>query len=144
MYDVVVIPTDGSEHAEAAAERGFELARKHGATVHVVCAADTGPFDEVRLPGDDASAEDAIHSQAEAVATRLAERADALGLEVETSVPSGPAKNEIVEYAASVEADLIAMGTRGRGGVERLILGSVTDHVVRTSDVDVLVIGDRT
>lgn len=143
MYDLLVIPTDGSEHAEAAAERAFGLAEIHDAGVHVVCAADTGPFDEVRLPGDDASADEAIHDQAAEFVSRLAERADARGLDVETAVLSGPAKNEIVEYASSVDADLVVMGSRGRGGVQRLLLGSVTDHVVRTSDVDVLVVRDQ-
>lgn len=140
MFDVIVIPTDGSEHAEWAAERGFDLAAAHGATVHVVCVADTGLFGDVRLPGDDASAEEAIGEKAEEFVARLTDRAAAVGLDVTTAVPEGAAKNEIVDYAESVGADVV-MGTRGRGAVERLVLGSVTEHVVRTSQLDVLVAG---
>lgn len=141
MFDVIVIPTDGSEHAENAAERGFDLAAAHDATVHVVCVADTGLFGDVRLPGDDASAEDAIGEKAAEFAGRLADRAEAAGLDVTTAVPEGTAKNEIVDYAADVDADVVVMGTHGRDGVERLVLGSVTEHVIRTSDADVLVPG---
>lgn len=139
MFDVIVIPTDGSEHAEAAAERGFEIARAHGSTVHVLCVADTGMLGDLQLPGDDASADDAIREKAESFVDRLADRAASAGLDVETTVTEGAAKNQIVEYAGSVDADVVVIGTRGRGGVERLMLGSVAEHVVRTSDVDVLV-----
>ena len=139
MFDVIVIPTDGSEFAENAAERGFEIARHHDATVHVLCVADTGMLGDLRLPGDDASADDAIRAKAEEFVDRLADRAAADGLEVTTAVRDGTAKNGIVDYAESVGADAIVIGTSGRGGVERLMLGSVAEHVVRTSPVDVLV-----
>ena len=139
MFDVIVIPPDGSEYAEAAAERGFEIARAHDSEVHVVCVADTGMLGDLRLPGDDASADDAIHAKAEEFVARLTDRAATEGLEVTTAVLDGTAKNAIVDYAESVGADAIVIGTRGRGGVERLMLGSVAEHVVRTSPVDVLV-----
>ncbi|QLD90992.1 universal stress protein [Natronomonas salina] len=139
MFDVIVIPTDGSEFAENAAERGFELARHHDSTVHVLCVADTGMLGDLRLPGDDASADDAIRAKAREFVDRLADRARAGGLDVTTAVPDGTAKNAIIDYAESVDADAIVMGTSGRGGVERLVLGSVAGHVVRHSDVDVLV-----
>jgi nucleotide-binding universal stress UspA family protein len=139
MVDVIVIPTDGSEYAENAAERGFEIARAHGSTVHVVCVADTGMLGDLRLPGDDASADEAIQTKAGEFVDRLADPAAADGLDVTTTVLDDTPKNAIVEYAGSVDADLIVMGTRGRGGVERLVLGSVAEHVVRTSPVDVLV-----
>ena len=139
MFDVIVIPTDGSEFAENAAERGFEIARANDSEVHVICVADTGMLGDLRLPGDDASADDAIQAKAREFVDRLADRARAEGLEVTTAVPDGTAKNAIIEYAESVGADVIVMGTSGRGGVERLVLGSVAQYVVRHSDIDVLV-----
>lgn len=139
MFDVIVIPTDGSDHAEAAAETGIELARVHDAAVHVVCVADVGPLSDVRLPGDAASAKDAIRTRAEEYASRLADRAADAGLAVTTAVPSGPPETEILDYADEVDADLIVMGTRGRGGVKRATLGSVSDHVIRFGDVEVLI-----
>jgi nucleotide-binding universal stress UspA family protein len=72
--------------------------------------------------------------------TPLADRLTARGLSVETKVVVGtPVAAEILELARSVHADLIAMGTHGRRGLQRLVLGSVADKIVRASDVPVLV-----
>ena len=139
MYDVILIPTDGSEYAEAAAETGIELAGVHDAAVHVVCVVETGPLGGLRLPGDAASAEEAIHDRATEFVSRIADRANAAELEVTTATPSGPPGSELLEYAEAVDADLIVMGTRGRGGLHRVALGSVADHVIRFGDVQVLV-----
>ncbi|WP_255191362.1 universal stress protein [Natronobeatus ordinarius] len=139
MYDVILIPTDGSEYAESAAETGIELAGVHDAAVHVVCVVETGPFGGLRLPGDAASAEEAIRDRANEFVARIADRANAEGLEVTTATPSGPPGSELLEYAEAVDADLIVMGTRGRGGFHRAALGSVADHVIRFGDVQVLV-----
>jgi nucleotide-binding universal stress UspA family protein len=140
MFETIVIPVDGSDHAERAAQRGFEIAEEHDSTVHLICVADTGPLDGVQLPGERASASDAITAQAESVVDGIETQAPGT-VPVTTAVPTGSANSQIVDYADSVDADLIVMGSRGHGGVERLVLGSVTEHVVRVSDIDVLVAG---
>ncbi|MHC3438035.1 universal stress protein [Natrialbaceae archaeon A-gly3] len=139
MYDDIVVPTDGSDYAESAAETAFELADTHDATVHVVCVVDPGPLGKLRLPGDAASAEEAIRTKAQQFVERLEDRATDLGLTVEAATPSGPPGEEILEYAEDIEADLIVMGTRGRGGVHRMAVGSVADYVIRFGDVQVLI-----
>jgi nucleotide-binding universal stress UspA family protein len=140
MFETILIPVDGSQYAERAARRGFEIASAFGSHVHLVCVADTGPLANYQLPGEHESAAEAITGRAEAVVEELRTRAPE-GIEVTTATPTGSAKTEIVEYGDSIDADLIVMGSRGRGGVERLMLGSVTEHVVRVSDIDVLVHG---
>lgn len=139
MYDDIVVPIDGSEHAESAAGTAFDLADHHDATVHVVCVIDPGPLGNLRLPGDAASAEEAIRTKATQFVRQPKERATERGLEVETATPSGPPGEEILEYAEDVDADLIVMGTRGRGGVHRMAVGSVADYVIRFGDVQVLI-----
>ena len=139
MYDDIVVPTDGSDYAESAAETAFELADAHDATVHVVCVVDPGPLAKLRLPGDATSAEEAIRTKAGEFVGRLEDRATDLGLAVETATPSGPPGEEILEYAGDVDADLIVMGTRGRGGVHRMAVGSVADYVIRFGDIQVLI-----
>jgi len=141
MFDTIVVPVDGSEYADRAATRGFELAGEHGSDVHLVCVADTGPLGDYRLPGERESATDAMTEQAASVVESVAGRAPD-GLAVTTATPTGSAKAGIVDYADEVGADLIVMGSRGRGGIERLMLGSVAEHVVRVSDVDVLIHGN--
>ena len=139
MFDTILLPTDGSEHAERAAETGIELAAIHDAAVRVVCVADTGPLSELRLPGDAASATEAMRERAQANVDELVDRAAAAGLEATGTVREGPPEHELLEYADGVDADLIVMGSRGRGGVHRLAMGSVTDHVIRFGDVPVFV-----
>ncbi len=139
MFETILIPTDGSGHAESAAETGFELAAVHGADVHVLSVADIGPLSDVQLPGERDDPRDAIRGVAEDAVETLRERAETRDLDVTGAVRTGPTKTEILAYAADIDADLIVMGTRGRGGVKRLALGSVTDYVIRNSDVEVLV-----
>ncbi|MFA9426093.1 universal stress protein [Natronorubrum sp. A-ect3] len=144
MFETILIPTDGSEHAESAAETAIELATIHDATVHVVCVADTGPLGELRLPGDAASAEDAMRGQAQEYVDTIVERAEAADLEVTGAVLEGPPEHELLEYADDVGVDLIVMATRGRGGVQRMAMGSVTDHIVRFGDIPVFVANSGT
>ena len=140
MFDRIVIPTDGSDHAEAAADDAIELAGEHDASLHVVSVADTGPFGGVRLPGEAKSAKDAIRGRAEKFVERIASRAAESPIDVTTAVLSGPPGSEILEYAETIDADLIVMGSRGRGGFHRMAVGSVADHVIRFGDVRVLVV----
>ncbi|SER14275.1 universal stress protein [Natrinema salaciae] len=144
MFDTILIPTDGSDHADDAAETALELATIHEAAIHVACVADTGPLSELHLPGDAASAEDAMRGRAQEYVDAVVDRADAAGLDVTGTVLEGPPESELIEYADEIDADLIVMGTRGRGGVHRMAMGSVTDHVVRFGDVPVLVANSGT
>ena len=144
MFETILIPTDGSEHAESAAETAIELATVHDAAVHVVCVADTGPLGDLRLPGDAASAEDAMRGQAQTYVDTIVERAKTADLEVTGAVLEGPPEHELLEYADDVGVDLIVMATRGRGGVQRMAMGSVTDHIVRFGDIPVFVANAKT
>lgn len=139
MFDTILLPTDGSDYAEAAAETGIALAKTHDATVHVVCVADTGPLGDIRLPGDAASPREAIRSQAQEFVDSIVAEAEVAGLEVTGTVLDGPPEEALLEYARETGVDLVVMGTRGRGGVHRMAVGSVTDHVIRFGDIPVLV-----
>ncbi|WP_293029413.1 universal stress protein [Natronococcus sp.] len=142
MYDRILVPTDGSEYAEAAAERAFDLAETTDAAVFVVCVVEEGPLGSVRLPGDGASAAEAFAERAETFVGRLEERARERGLEVDTEIREGVPVRELLTYADEVDAEVAVMGSRGRGGVSRMMLGSVTDGVTREGDIDVLVVGE--
>lgn len=73
-------------------------------------------------------------------ATRLAAAAEQEGLNAETVVRTGTPAAEIADYAAALDPDLIVIGTAGRTGLERRIVGSVTDRVVRTAPVPVVTV----
>lgn len=141
MYECILVPTDGSEHADAAADRALDLAELLGATVHAVSVIESGPLGSVDLPGDSASATEVLTERATEFVESIVERGDERGVTVTSELRDGVPVEEIRDCAMDVDADIVVMGTRGRGGVSRMILGSVTDGVARASDIDVLVVG---
>ena len=140
MYERVLVPTDGSEYAEEAADTGFELAGALNASVFIISVIEPGPLGDVRLPGDAGSAREVFEDRANTFVERVADRARERDLPVSTVVRQGVPVTEILAYADEIDADLIVIGTRGRGGVSRMMLGSVADRVIRYGDVDVLVV----
>ncbi|ARS90972.1 universal stress protein [Natrarchaeobaculum aegyptiacum] len=145
MYDRILVPTDGSDFADDAADTALELAATLDARVDVLCVVETGPLGSVALPGDGGSAADVLGERAAEFVSSVAERGESRGVPVETAVRDGTPVKEILDYADEVDADVIVMGTRGRGGLSRMMLGSVTEGVTRHSEQDVLVVGaDRT
>ncbi|WP_290816343.1 universal stress protein [Halovivax sp.] len=140
MFDRILVPTDGSEHAEAAAADAIELAADQGATLHVISIADPGPLGDVRLPGDAARPGEALRERAAEFVDAVIERAEAAGVDATGTVREGSPPSTILEYAREIDADLIVMGTRGQGGLHRMAVGSVADHVIRVGDVRVLVV----
>lgn len=145
MYDTILIPTDGSKPAAQAAEQGFELAQRFEATIHILYVIEMGDTFPLNPSGgaSPATLDDEITSEIEKEATaivdELAAQATEAGLDVITEVRQGVARNDILNYANENTIELIVMGTHGRSGVERFLLGSVTERVIRTADVPVFV-----
>ena len=142
-YDTILVPTDGSENAEAAAEHAIGLAGAFDATIRVLnvvdAAALVGGVDEFDAGPQ---VERALESVGDRAVATIEEMASEAGLTATGEVLTGRPHRSIVDHAEEVGADLIAMGTHGRTGLERLLLGSVAERVVRTSPVPVLTVGE--
>ena len=134
MFDRICVPTDGSDAAAAAFEHTLAAAADHGATVHVLHVADTTRDSVTRIGGD---VVDVLEAEGESIVADAAARAAERGVDTVTAVEQGGVAETAVDYADRVDADLVAMSTRGRQGVERLV-GSTTERVVRRSPVPVL------
>lgn len=139
MYDTILVPTDGSDHAVRAAEYAAALGRLFDATVHVLYAVDedaaggvfnVGGLEEEFVERLEAAGEEAIE------ATEAALDGDAVRTALRTGEPSGT----ILDYAEEVDADLLVMGTHGRTGVDHFVTGSVTERVLRRADAPVLTV----
>jgi nucleotide-binding universal stress UspA family protein len=140
----VLVATDFSEPSEAAFVYGRALARQFGATLHVVHVVDQlaarvmGLHDAVTQLGH-------LQMEAEAAArTRLdlllsEEDRTQLGATA-TVLTSTSASDSILGYARDSGVDLIVVGTHGRGGVARLVMGSVAERVVRSAPCPVLTV----
>lgn len=138
--DTILLPTDGSEPATQAAVFGVELASQVTATVHFISVIDHGRSSVLTeiLDGEGAGTEAVLHELVSDQLTALVADAQNAGVEAHGMVTEGDPAEEIVHYAESNAVDLIGLGTTGRGGFERFLVGSVADHVIRTSPVPVL------
>lgn len=137
MFDQVLFPTDGSEAASAALGYVAALARAEDATLHVLNVADTTRYSTVQIQG---SILDALGEEGERIVEDAADRLPTRELSVVTEVLQGVPDEAVLEYADHHDVDLIVMPTHGRRGIERFLLGSVTERVLRRSEVPVLTV----
>ena len=146
MFKNILVPLDESALAERALPMAKNLAGRLGATLHLL-----QPHAELFSGTDSAAASQydmkAMQNSAEAQVKKARKylsnvagacRAD--GLNVQTEVREASAPESIKAYATDNEIDLIVIGTHGRGGIQRMLVGSVTDRVIRSVGVPVLVI----
>ncbi|WP_424019201.1 universal stress protein [Halorientalis pallida] len=136
MYDRILLPTDGSEEATAVADVALEIAAAHDAAVHVLNVADTTRDSVTNVRGQIV---DALVEEGERIVDDVGEQARNWGVTVQTAVLQGDPSPTIVDYAAEYDIDLVVMPTRGRRGLERVLLGSVTERVIASAPVPVLV-----
>jgi nucleotide-binding universal stress UspA family protein len=136
MFKRILMATDGSTASEHAARIAVDLARAHGAALTALYVVDPYPFlgmGEVNPMGFDAAA--GAH-------TRILEVCSAGGAEVPVEmrvVEDVPVVEGVLRTAHDQQSDLIVIGSHGRTGIARLMLGSVAAKVVAQSPVPVLV-----
>jgi len=136
MFDTVVVSTDGSESVERAITVALDLAERFDAEVHALYVVDSSDVEGCpeQVRGDlQAALEDAGEEA-------LREVVEAADREVVTAVREGQPAAEITDYVDDFDADMIAMGTRGRHGEHSFLLGSVAEAVVRRCPVPVLTV----
>lgn len=143
--DRILHPTDFSPGAKAAFAHAIQMARKHGATLHVLNAAPNPDEPPIRFSHGLDMNEETIYKKVEDKAQELIDEfvaeADIEDLDVvrahERGLAPGPV---IVKYAERHDVDLIVMGTHGRRGMRRFVLGSVAEEVVRKASCSVLTV----
>ncbi|WP_224269341.1 universal stress protein [Haloprofundus salinisoli] len=138
MYDRILLPTDGSEAAEAAVPDAFELAETYDAEIHVLYVVDTRTLATVDLGAETVLS--TLEEEGDAAVGRIRARAVDAGIDVVTAVEAGSPADIIVDYSADHDVDLVVMATHGRRGLDRYLLGSVAERVVRSADVPVLTV----
>ncbi|RJX43706.1 universal stress protein [Halonotius aquaticus] len=138
MYDTILVPTDGSEPAGAAVDHAVDLAANSGATLHALSVVDSSAYASLDVSSEQVL--DSLETRAGEATETIAETAADAGVETVTEVSIGSPHEQITDYAEAVDADLIVMGTHGRTGLDRFLLGSVTERVVRAGPCPVLTV----
>lgn len=137
----LLLATDLSEASVSATDEAFELARRLGASLLVVSVIDPGTL--LRPGGRYSARMDQVRDRREQLARTLVARGREEGVEVSFLVWEGDPGDMIVTAAESERADLIVVGSHGRGAVGRFFIGSVSEHVVRHAACPVLVVRPR-
>ncbi|MFB6206013.1 MAG: universal stress protein [Haloglomus sp.] len=139
MYDTVLVPTDGSAGARGAIEEACDLAAMADASVHGLYVVDTRDYSA--LPESTwVTLEEDLEAAGDAALATVDEVAAERDVEAVTTLRHGVPHAEILDYAEDVEADVVVMGTHGRSGLDRVLLGSVAEKVIRSTEVPVHVV----
>jgi len=137
MYDTILLPIDGSEGSDAAATHAIDLANTYDATLHGLVVVDQSTYVGIE---NDIRREEIREEQreaSEALLDDLGDELDEADVDYELDTANGVPGERIPEYATENDVDLIVMGTRGRSGLDRLLLGSTTEKVLRSVDIPV-------
>jgi len=134
----ILLATDFSGASAAATSQALELAAQLGAEMIVVSVIE--PRSTRQSGGRVAARVDQVRSSRELAAQALVADGRAIGVRVQFLVWVGEAGERIVEAAQAEGADLIVVGSHGRGSVGRFLIGSVSDHVVRHATCPVMVV----
>jgi len=137
MFTKILLATDGSDNAMQAAKYARELAKCHQAQVFVVYAFPKVP-EYLGEPGYSRILEHNI-AQGEEIIAGLIQQLEEAGLEVTAEILEGPAADAILRVADVRQCDLIVMGSRGRGQVSSLLVGSVSHRVIAHAKAPVLI-----
>jgi nucleotide-binding universal stress UspA family protein len=138
LYGRILIATDGSEKNRAAVEEALRISRLCGSAVVAVYVTDLGAFESASADVMIRDTWTVVQQEAEAALARV--RAMAEGVPLETVVLDGKPAAQIVKFAEESKIDLIVIGTQGKRGLERLLLGSVAEQVIRMAPCKVLVV----
>ena len=143
MFKQILVPVDGSPAALKAVEKACGLAKQFDSAVTLVFVIDPYPFAGIGV--------DYAYGQTEYLAAAKAEAAEAIrlaagvaqagGISPVTKIVESRVVDEgILEVAQATAADLIVMGSHGRRGIEKMLLGSVTRRVLSHTAITVMVV----
>ncbi len=138
MYKKILLPTDGSTYADQAVDRATDLIADDGEIIILSVAGKltSSAFQSRRKVK---KVNERMKKEAEAAVKKMASKFDD-DLNIKTMVKSGFAAEMINQVACEEGVDLIVISSSGKSGIHRLVLGSVTEKVLKAADVDVLLV----
>lgn len=139
MYESILLPTDGSRDMGPVIDQAVDLASLCNASIHALHVVDERAY--LSVPDDARDrVRETLESDGNSFTKSVAEQALTAGIDIKRELRWGDPAPAILSYAVENDIDLIMMGTHGRIGYERYLLGSVAEKVVRISPVPVLTI----
>ncbi|WP_227374291.1 universal stress protein [Haladaptatus halobius] len=139
MFRTILFPTDGSKQTEGALETALDVASQYGATVHALYVVNTAGI-ATADPDSRRQIVETFENRSDDAVEAVAEAAAEAGVDCTTAVARGAPADEILDYAEDEGIDLVVMGTHGRTGLGRFLLGSVAERVARHSTMPVMLV----
>ncbi|MFY1113374.1 MAG: universal stress protein [Methanosarcinaceae archaeon] len=140
LHRNILIATDGSDNTLKAISCGIELAKLSGATVYALYVVDTpSTISETWTLGKEMIYE-VMRKDGEKAVSKIKKLGEASRVEVKEVILDGYPSSEIIDFAENNNIDLIVMGTLGKTGLEKFLIGSVAEKVLRGSKVPVMVV----
>ena len=141
MYKKILVPLDGSPLTEAVLPHAQALAKSEGAEIVLLSVPVTPNLDYLsRTPGLATQIIEDAERETEAYLKTEVEKLTGEGTKVTSVMREGPIPEMILMVADEVHADVIAMSTHGRSGIQRWLMGSVADRVVHHAHIPVMLI----
>jgi nucleotide-binding universal stress UspA family protein len=137
-FNKILIPTDGSEYTKEAIKKGLELAKVLDAEVTALYVVDQTSFINFPMDSTIVSVYSLLEKEGKDAVDYVKAEGEKLGVNVVIKIEEGSPPRKIMEMSKNY--DLIVMGTLGRTGVSKLLLGSVAEKVVRFAECPVLVV----
>ena len=145
MIDRILVATDGSPATKKAVGYAIDVAEMADAELHALYSVAQAP--PGTLPREEWTTKETwdeipsgVEGEAKEAIEDVVEEAESEGIEVTRAVRMGEPHKKIIEYADENDIDLIVMGTHGKTGLTNILIGSVTERVVRYSDTPVLTV----
>ncbi len=148
MYKKILLPTDGSEYANKAAKQAIWIARQSGAELMVINVIETSSL--VGLPAEDLivriremlkeEGQKSLEKISDMVMESKEEDECQKDVKLSLDIKEGSPSDVIIKTVEREGIDLVVMGTSGKHGLDRFLLGSVTENVVRSASCPVLVV----
>jgi nucleotide-binding universal stress UspA family protein len=143
LFDTILVATEGSENGDRAVAFAVELAREHGGTLTIAHAVDASAVVVASASEGGLNPQaivDELDDAAKQIVARASERAAAAGVSAAACTPHGRPAEAVVAAAHERRAGTIVVGTQGKRGLQRMVLGSVAVEILRRSDIPVFVV----
>ncbi len=132
----IMLATDGSRYSRLATERAIDIAKDHNSNVQAVSVVDVTEEFQAQAP----EAVEKLVEKARGYVDEVKQRAATVGVEIEALVREGNSYKVITDLSKKYKSEVIIMGSHGRTGVKRLLMGSVTEKVIGYAPCPVLVV----
>ena len=130
MFERIMFPTDGSEYAARSEDFVMEIAKKFGSTVVAVYIID----DKLIYPFE------VLEDEGKSILNKVTERGQVEDVKVEEVLIVGSPTHDMAKIVKKTNSDIVIIGTHGKTGLEKLILGSVAESALKTVKVPVLLV----